>query len=75
METLDGYELKEGDICFISCQDPTRIHNVSPNPRRAVYLDEQAQRNGWDFSTKLRYEGEIEVIAVWKNRPQKLREA
>lgn len=70
MKTLDGYELKEGDPCYVSCQDPMGERHISPNPRKAVYLDEYAKEMGWDFTiNNLKSEGELEIIAVWKNKP------
>lgn len=69
MKTLDGYELKEGDKCWVSVQDPEGLHNISANPRKAVYMDEAAKNSGWDFSVGNRANVPVEVIAVWKNNP------
>lgn len=70
-KTLDGYELKEGEACWVSIQDPIGEHRLSPNPRRANYMDEHAKENGWDFTIKnIRVPDlEVEIIAVWKYRP------
>lgn len=70
MKTLDGYELEEGDDCWVSCQDPHGVGRLSPEPREAVYLNEAAKQHGWDFHIKnLRFYGEIEIVAVWKHYP------
>lgn len=72
MKTYEGYELKEGDECWVSCQDPEGVRNISPKPRKAVYLDEVAKQNGWDFHImNLRSEDAIvEIIGVWKHYPE-----
>lgn len=73
METLDGKILKESEPCWVSLQCPEGIHKLSPNPRPAVYLDEQAKRQGYDFSCKTKCDCEAEVIAVWKEKPTVVR--
>ena len=80
-KTLDGYELKEGEECFIALQCGQGTHNISPNPRPAYYMNEDAKRQGWDFCTKyfLRVSSldcrdcTCEIIGVWKNNPGKAR--
>ena len=72
MKTLDGFELKEGDSCWVSCQCNMREHRISTNPRPAFYLDEKAKQSGWDFTTKKPFHCDcesIEILAVWKNKP------
>ncbi len=73
MKTLDGFELKEGDECWVSCQCAGGIHHISPSPRKAFYRDETALKSGWDFTTIKPFKadcGEIEIIAYWKNKPE-----
>ena len=75
MKTFDGFELQEGDECFVSIQDPMGIIRYSPNPRKAHYLDNDAKSNGWDFTIHgLDSDQEVEVVGVWKNKPTKKNE-
>ena len=70
-KTEDGYELKEGDECFVSVQDPEGIHKLNSNPRPARYMDSIAKVYGWDFHIPhLKGDYPVEVIAVWKNKPK-----
>lgn len=73
METLDGYNLKDGDECWVACQCAMGIHKISGNPRKAVYRDELAISRGFEFTlNNVRSECEsIEIVATWKNRPKK----
>ena len=72
IKTKDGYVLKEGDSCWVCVQDPMGWRNVSFKPRKAIYRDEIALENGWDFHIlNLRVECEVEVVHVWKNKPEK----
>jgi len=75
-KTLDGFNLKEGDECFISLQCLTGEHRLSPNPRPAFYMSEDAKMYGWDFISKNskkaicpNSECACEVIGVWKHEP------
>ena len=78
-KTLDGFDLQEGDTCFISLQCLTGEHRVSSNPRPAIYMDDNAKIHGWDFTIKRHRKTETmdcddcacEVCAVWKNKPVK----
>ena len=70
MKTLDGYDLREGESCYVSAQCATGMHNLSATPRNASYLDKNAKRNGWDFTIPLRVDcEEVEIVAVWKHKP------
>lgn len=72
MKTEDGYELKEGDTCFVGVQDPNGERKFDDKVFSAHYRDELALKNGWDFSIDgLGFDGEVEVIAVWKTKPIK----
>jgi hypothetical protein len=73
METADGYKLKEGDVCFVSCQCLTGEHNLSPTPRKAFYRDAYAISQKLDFTlSRLRTDcEEVEICQVWKNNPNK----
>jgi hypothetical protein len=75
-KTLDGFELNEGDDCFISLSCHTGKHKLSSNPRPAKYMDENAIERGWDFSCKqasksscISGDCSCEVTGVWKNKP------
>jgi hypothetical protein len=74
-KTLDGYELNQGEECFISLQCLTGEHSVSTKPRPALYMDKYAKQMGWDFTTIRRMKVNCddgcacEVIGVWKNNP------
>jgi hypothetical protein len=69
MKTIDGFELKEGDACYVCCQDPEGLHHISNKPRKAVYMDDFAKSSGWDFTLKVKCDIPVEVVAVWKNKP------
>lgn len=69
-KTLDGFELKDGDLCWVTCQCPDGTHKLSPNPRKATYQDKLANESGWDFSIhELHCLCEPEICGVWKNKP------
>ena len=73
MKTNDGYELKEGEACYVSIQDPMGMRKLSPKPRKAFYADETARKQGWDFTIprlNTVCDETVEVIGVWKNLPQ-----
>jgi len=71
-KTLDGYELSEGDQCWVSVQDPMGDHNLSARPRKAYYMDNNAKYHGWDFTVYgLRVPDiEVEIVEVWKYKPE-----
>ncbi|PKM46849.1 MAG: hypothetical protein CVV05_00085 [Gammaproteobacteria bacterium HGW-Gammaproteobacteria-1] len=70
MHTQDEYVLEEGDSCFVTCQDPEGERNISNAPRKAVYRDDEAKRNGWDFTIPgLRVECAVEITGVWRDKP------
>lgn len=71
-KTLDGFELQEGEECYVIFQCAVGEHRLSTNPRKAHYMDETAKQQGWDFTSvkPVRTECDsIEVTAVWKNNP------
>lgn len=75
-KTLDGFDLNEGDSCFISLQCLTGEHSVSAALRPAFYRDKTAKENGWDFTRKNPMKIDCddcacEVIGVWKYKPGK----
>lgn len=69
-KTLDGFELNEGDECFVSVQCAEGLHHLSLKPRYAYYMSEEAKRHGVDFwideTSRCDCE-EQEVTHVWKN--------
>ena len=71
MQTADGYELEEGEDCYVSVQCAMGVHQLSPNPRKAKYLDETAKEQGWDFTMRpFRSEcEEVEILQIWKFKP------
>ena len=78
MKTQDGYTLRDGDDCFVTIQCGPATHRLSPNPRPAVYRDEHAKENGWEFTFKKPLRGSCiasdcgcEVTSVWKYNPGK----
>lgn len=71
MKTLDGYDLKDGDECFVVVQDPDGESRLSPKPRRAIYRSWPAKDMGWDFEIpRLKVNKTVEVVAVWKEYPR-----
>ena len=62
MKTLDGFELKEGDACFVMID---ANYEILP----AIYLSEHAKDCGWDFEIPDLEDAEVGVIDVWKNKP------
>ena len=72
MKTNDGFELKEGDECYVSIQDPMGIIRYSPNLRKAIYQDDAAKNAGWDFTIpSLHSDQEVEVVGIWKTKAVK----
>jgi hypothetical protein len=70
-KTLDGWELTEGDKCLVEIQDA-----VSQIPQEgifeAVYMDDTALVNGWDFTIKnapklTDDDYQWEIVKVWKH--------
>jgi len=70
MKTLDGYDLKEGDECFVGIEDPYNEIDYSGKILKAVYRNEYAKDMGYDFEiSQLKADHDVEVINVWKNNP------
>jgi len=71
METLDGYQLSEGEECWVTVQDPMGEHKLSPAARKAYYRDENAKQHGWEFTVKgIRVPDlEVEIVGIWKYNP------
>ncbi len=70
MKTLDGFELQEGDTCFVRVQDPMGEVKYGDKIFAAIYESDNAKYAGWDFEIlELDSEVEVEVIAIWKNKP------
>jgi hypothetical protein len=69
MKTNDGFELKDGELCWVGIQDPMG-KKLSPKPRAAIYRSKYAIDSDLDFEIPdLRLDRDVEVIAVWKNKP------
>jgi hypothetical protein len=71
-KTLDGFELQEGEECWVSYYCGTGEHNISRNPRKARYMDDFAKLNKWDFTSVKPFRVDCDdtlVDAVWKNNP------
>jgi hypothetical protein len=72
MITLDGYELKEGEFCYVHIQDPSGQKQRN-GLYKAHYMDNTAKTNGWDFTIKNLpkiedADYEWEITGVWKHK-------
>jgi hypothetical protein len=74
MKTLDGFDLKEGECCFVGIQGPGGEKDYFDKVFKAHYRDASARANGWDFTLQeldLDDDEEVEVISIWKHSPVK----
>jgi hypothetical protein len=73
MKTLDGYNLKEGEECWVSISCTSNTHRLSLKPRKTVYMDDYCKQRGCDFRIlkPLKCDCEdVEVTHIWKNKPE-----
>jgi hypothetical protein len=70
-KTEDGYELQDGEKCFVMIQCADGTHKLSQSIRQAVYMNENCKYHGWDFEvSNVRSECQsIEIVGCWKNKP------
>jgi len=72
-KTNDGYELNEGEPCFVYIQDPYGVLKRT-KLYESVYMDKVAKNNGWDFTINGLGDDadyEWEVTHVYKYNPIK----
>ena len=70
MITLDGYELKDGDECFVQIEDPENESGRNGEIMEAIYQSENAKEMGWDYELpKLGSDDVVEIVAVWRTNP------